>query len=377
MEGMRADSLSLADMAHLEWARKLGRRGWGHVHPNPLVGCVMVNGDRTVGEGYHEVFGGPHAEIVALEEAKSRAQGATVYVSLEPCNHHGKTPPCSDALLAAGVRRVVFGARDPDAKARGGGEALRARGVEVVGPVWTDRVGRAENPAHFHTTTHSSPYVALKLAVSLDARLAARTEGRSVRTRVTGLDAEREVHRLRTGFDAIMVGAGTARVDDPRLTVRLVPPGRVPPRRIVLDPDATLPSTGALFEDIESAPLHVFVREEAPEGDIERLEESGAHVHPVESSAAGLDVATVMAVCWGLGIRSILCEGGAKLAQTLLRERIAQRLYLFIAPTTFGAHGVAAFPPDADRLRWDDFDVVVPPQLHGRDTLIVLDRQEI
>src|SRR5688572_8291787 len=104
----RAEPLTLADMAHLEWARKLGRRGWGHVHPNPLVGCVMVSGDRTVGEGYHAVFGGPHAEIVALEEARSRAQGATVYVSLEPCNHHGKTPPCAEALVGAGVRRVVF-----------------------------------------------------------------------------------------------------------------------------------------------------------------------------------------------------------------------------------------------------------------------------
>jgi len=369
-----ADSLSLADMAHLEWARKLGRRGWGHVHPNPLVGCVIVNGDRTVGEGHHQVFGGPHAEIVALEEAKSRAQGATVYVSLEPCNHHGKTPPCSDALVAAGVRRVVFGVSDPDARARGGAEALRARGVDVVGPVWADRIGRAENPAHFHTTTRSSPYVALKLAMSLDGRIARGPAG-SARSRVTGLDAEREVHRLRTGFDAIMVGSGTARADDPRLTVRLVPPGRVAPRRIVLDSDATLRSDAALFADVESAPVHVFVRREAPEGEIERLEQAGAHVHPVRASATGLDMNEVLAASWGVGIRSILCEGGAKLAQTLLRERIAQRLYLFVAPATFGADGLAAFPADADTLRWEDFDAVVPPQLHGRDTLIVLDRQ--
>jgi diaminohydroxyphosphoribosylaminopyrimidine deaminase/5-amino-6-(5-phosphoribosylamino)uracil reductase len=335
---------------------------------------VIVNGDRTVGEGFHEVFGGPHAEIVALEEAMSRAQGATVYVSLEPCNHHGKTPPCSDALLAAGVRRVVFGVRDPDPRARGGGDTLRAGGVDVVGPVWADRIGRAENPAHFHTKSHSSPYVALKLAMSLDGRIARRSPG-SARTRVTGLEAEREVHRLRTGFDAIMVGAGTARADDPRLTVRLVPPGRVAPRRIVLDPEATLPTDAALFEDVKAAPVHVFVREEAPEGEIERLEQAGAHVHPVVSSTAGLDMNEVLRACWGLGIRSILCEGGAKLADTLLRGRIAQRLYLFVAPTTFGADGLAAFPADADTLRWQDFDAVIPPQLHGRDTLIVLDRQ--
>jgi diaminohydroxyphosphoribosylaminopyrimidine deaminase/5-amino-6-(5-phosphoribosylamino)uracil reductase len=248
--------------------------------------------------------------------------------------------------------------------------------VEVVGPVWEDRIGRAENPAHFHTATHASPYVALKLAMSLDARLGAPTAGKGGRTRVTGLDAEREVHRLRTGFDAIMVGAGTARADDPRLTVRLARPGRIPPRRIVLDPDATLPSTASLFEDVRDAPVHVFVREEASEAGIERLEASGAHVHPVASSDAGLDLHHVMDVCWGLGIRSILCEGGARLADTLLRERIAGRLYLFVAPTTFGSRGVAAFPPDADTLRWHDFDAVLPPQLHGKDTLIVLDRQE-
>jgi diaminohydroxyphosphoribosylaminopyrimidine deaminase/5-amino-6-(5-phosphoribosylamino)uracil reductase len=367
------ESLSLADMAHLEWARKLGRRGWGHVHPNPLVGCVMVSGDRTVGEGYHQVFGGPHAEIVALEEARSRAQGATVYVSLEPCNHHGKTPPCTKALIAAGVSRVVFGAREPGRTEGGGGEALRAHGVDVVGPVWPDKIGRAENPAFFHTATHASPYVALKLAMSLDAKLApARRAGRA---RVTGLEAEREVHRLRTGFDAILVGAGTARADDPRLTVRLVAPGRVTPRRIVLDPDATLPTTAALFADVQGAPVHVFVREEAPEGEIERLEGAGAHVHPVDSSPAGLDMTTVLSTCWGLGVRSILCEGGGKLAATLLTERIAQRLYLFVAPKTFGAEGVPAFPADAERLRWDDFDAVVPPQAHGRDTLVVLDRQ--
>lgn len=367
------DSLSLADAAHLEWARKLGRRGWGQVHPNPLVGCVIVNEDRTVGEGYHEVFGGPHAEIVALEDARSHAQGATVYVSLEPCNHHGKTPPCSEALLAAGVRRVVYGARDPGRESGGGANTLRAGGVEVVGPVWADREGRAENPAFFHRAKHASPFVALKLAMSLDARIAASP---AQRTRVTGPEAEREVHRLRTGFDAILVGAGTVRADNPRLTVRMVPPGREAPRRIVLDPDATLPSGAALFAAREDAPVHVFVREDAAEAQIERLEEAGAHVHPVGRSQRGLDLDDVLSACGDLGVRSILCEGGARLADSLLRERRIQRLYMFVSPATYGSEGVAAFPSDAGVLRWDDFDPAGPPQQHGRDTLIVLDRQE-
>jgi diaminohydroxyphosphoribosylaminopyrimidine deaminase/5-amino-6-(5-phosphoribosylamino)uracil reductase len=367
-----ADELSLADVAHLEWARKLGRRGWGHVYTNPLVGCVIVNGDKTVGEGYHKVFGGPHAEIVALEEALTRARGATVYVSLEPCNHHGKTPPCSQALLTAGVRRVVFGVREPGREAGGGADTLRAGGVDVVGPVWPESAGRAENPAFFHTARESSPFVALKLAMSLDARIATRP---GERTRVTGQEAEREVHRLRTGFDAIMVGAGTVRADDPRLTVRLVPPGREAPRRLVLDPDATTPLAAALFADRATAPVHLFVREDVDEGRIERLEQAGAHVHPVRRSDRGLDLDEVMTVCWDLGVRSILCEGGARLADTLLRERRAHRLYMFVSPTTYGSEGVAAFPADAGRLRWDDFEPALPAAQFGADTLITLDRQ--
>lgn len=343
------------------------------MQPNPLVGCVIVQGGRTVGEGFHEVYGGPHAEIVALEEAKSAAEGATAYVSLEPCNHHGKTPPCARALLAAGVRRVVYGARDPGTESGGGAGVLRKGGVEVVGPVWSDREGRAENPAFFHSATHDSPFLALKLAVSLDARIAARA-GES--TRVTGAEAEREVHRLRTGFDAIMVGGGTLRTDDPRLTPRLVPTGRWVPRRLLLASDASVAPEAAVFEDIEDAPLHVFVREEAPESAIERLEERGAHVHLVGAGRGGLDVGETMEICRDLGIVSILCEGGAKLADTLLREQRVHRLYLFIAPTTLGAGGVSAFPPDAEKLKWEDFEPSFAPELHGRDTLIVLDRQE-
>jgi diaminohydroxyphosphoribosylaminopyrimidine deaminase/5-amino-6-(5-phosphoribosylamino)uracil reductase len=365
--------LSLADAAHLEWARKLGRRGWGQVHPNPLVGCVIVNDNRTVGEGYHAVFGGPHAEIVALEDARGHARGATVYVSLEPCNHHGKTPPCSNALLAAGVRKVVYGARDPGRDSGGGANTLRAGGVEVVGPVWSDGEGRAENPAFFHNAKHESPFVALKLAMSLDARIAA---GPAQRTRVTGLEAEREVHRLRSGFDAIMIGAGTVRADDPRLTVRMVPPGRETPRRIVLDPDATLPSGAAVFAAREEAPVHVFVGEDAAEVQIERLEVAGAHVHPVARSPRGLDLDDVLSACWDLGVRSILCEGGARLADSLLRERRIQRLYLFMSPATYGSKGVGAFSPDAGVLLWDDFEPAGPPQQYGRDTLVVLDRQD-
>jgi len=343
------------------------------VHPNPLVGCVLVKWGETVGEGCHAVFGGPHAEIAALEQAMHRAEGATAYVSLEPCRHQGKTPPCAGALLGAGVRRVVFGARDPGPQSGGGAEVLRAGGVEVVGPVWSDQTGRSENPAFFHTTRHETPFVALKLAMSMDGRIAARA---GERTRVTGGDAERESHRLRSGFDAVMVGAGTVRADDPRLTPRLAPTGKDMPRRILLDAAGTLPLEAAIFEDHEQAPVHIFVAADVSEAGMERLEEAGAHVHPIAASDAGLDLEAVLAVCWGLGIHSILCEGGARLAASLLREKLVQRLYLFVAPTTFGSEGVEAFLADAGDLEWNDFEPARPPEPFGRDTLIVLDRQE-
>jgi diaminohydroxyphosphoribosylaminopyrimidine deaminase/5-amino-6-(5-phosphoribosylamino)uracil reductase len=369
----RSGILSAADEAHLERARLLARSGWGRVHPNPLVGCVLVRDGEVVGEGWHGEFGGPHAEVVALEAALGRAEGATGYVTLEPCDHQGKTPPCTQALLRAGVRRVVFGAADPGTASGGGARTLRDAGVEVVGPVWDDATAFAENPAFFHRHRHDTPYVALKLALTLDGRIAAEP-GR--RTRITGPEADALVHRLRSGFDALLVGAGTARADDPRLTVRLAPHGRVPPRRMVLDPAAGLPPDAALFDEADAVPVHVFARHDAREGDLERLEALGAHVHPVAGEGSRLDLRAVLSVCREIGVDAILCEGGARVAASLLRERLASRLYLLFAHRALGERGLAAFGPAAEDLPWDDFHRVLPPEGWGHDTLIVLDRKE-
>ena len=370
----RPTDLAPEELALLDRARVLARRGWGHVHPNPLVGCVLVRDGAVVGEGYHAHFGGPHAEIAALEDARSAAEGATAYVTLEPCNHHGKTPPCSDALARAGIARLVYGAADPGDEAGGGAKALARAGVEVVGPVWSRDEARAENPAFFHATRHGTPFLALKLAMSLDARIAA---GPGKRTRLTGPEADREVHRLRSGFDAVMVGAGTVRADNPRLTVRLVQKGERPLRRVVLDPDASSPSGAALFaDDIAGSPVHVFTREDADEAEIERLEACGAHVHPVRGDAGGLlALDHVTEVLWEIGTRSIFCEGGRRLAGRLLAEDRVQRLLLFVAPTTLGAAGLPAFEDEADRLDWSGFDPAAPVG-HGRDALLVFDRKD-
>ena len=364
--------LSREDLAYLDWARKIARRGWGRVHPNPLVGCVLVLNNQIVGEGYHREFGGPHAEIIALEVAKSKADGATAYVSLEPCNHEGKTPPCSQALVQAGVARVIYGVAEPGIKEGGGRDTLARGGIEVIGPVWDSITGRIENPSFFHVQTHGTPYIALKLALSLDGYIGIRG---GVRTQITGPEAEREVHRLRTGFDAILIGTETLRVDNPRLTVRMVPHGRRPVRRLVLDPRAELPSNAAIFDDVELNPLHIFTHQDASESEITRLESLGAHVHSVPKTNLGLDLESVMGVVQELGVESVLCEGGAKLANSLIRKDLVQRLYLFVAPKTLGPGGILAFGDSGETLKWDNFIPTLAPELHGRDTLIVLDRE--
>ena len=216
------------------------------------------------------------------------------------------------------------------------------------------------------------PYIALKLALSLDGYIGIRG---GVRTRITGVDAEREVHRLRTGFDAILIGTETLRVDNPRLTVRMAPRGRRPIRRLVLDARAELPSDAAIFDDVELNPLHIFTHQDAPESEITRLELLGAHVHSVPRTNRGLDLESIMVVVHELGVQSILCEGGAKLANSLIRKDLVQRLYLFIAPKTLGAGGIAAFSDGDETLEWEDFLPSLPPEMHGRDTLIVLDRK--
>ena len=364
--------LSREDLAYLDWARKIARRGWGRVHPNPLVGCVLVLHSQVVGEGYHRELGGPHAEIIALEAAKSKAEGATAYVSLEPCNHEGKTPPCSQALVQAGVVRVIYGVAEPGVKEGGGRNTLARGGIEVIGPVWDSIAGRIENPSFFHVQTHGTPYIALKLALSLDGYIGIRG---GVRTQVTGLDAEREVHRLRTGFDAILIGTETLRVDNPRLTVRMAPHGRRPVRRLVRDARAELPSNAAIFDDVELNPLHIFTHQDASESEITRLESLGAHVHSVPKTNLGLDLESVMGVVQELGVESVLCEGGAKLANSLIRKDLVQRLYLFVAPKTLGPGGILAFGDSGESLKWDNFLPTLAPELHGRDTLIVLDRK--
>lgn len=352
-------------------ALELAVEGWGRVHPNPLVGAVVVQDGAVVGEGYHTVFGGPHAEVEALRAAGERARGATVYVTLEPCAHHGKTPPCTDALLEAGVARVVYAAEDPGKEAGGGGARLRAAGLEVASGVERE-AARRQNAAFFHAMERPGCYVALKYAVSLDGRLGPRPGERAT---VTGPESHAQVHRLRAGFDAIMVGGETARIDDPLLTVRgEVVPVR-PPVRVVLDPDTRLDPISRLVRTAGEAPVMVVVRAAAADpGAAERrrsLADVGVRVLEAPGSDDGLDLAASLARLRVEGIHSVLCEGGGRLGSALLAARLVHRLYLFVAPVLYGG-GVPAFPSVGERIN----GTMVKVERHGDDALFVVDLDE-
>jgi diaminohydroxyphosphoribosylaminopyrimidine deaminase/5-amino-6-(5-phosphoribosylamino)uracil reductase len=361
--------ISDTDERHLKRALDLAEGGRGLVHPNPVVGCVLVRDGKVVGEGFHPTHGGPHAEIVALEAAGERARGGTAYVSLEPCAHAGKTPPCTEALRDAGVRRVVYAAGDPG-PGSGGGARLRAWGLEVTGPTSAEDEVARQNAAFFRIHRDGLPYVALKLALSLDGRIAAAP---GQRTALTGAAAGRRVHALRREFDGILVGTTTAVVDDPLLTVRDDAPVPRPPARVLLDRIASISPEARVFRDVDSVPVHLFVGPESSSARRDALSNAGARVHVVPTVSGGLDLPAVLDVLWQSDIRAVLCEGGGELGAALLRQDLVQRLYLFLAPRVLGPSGVLGFPDVrafADPEGWTPHADV---ETLGADVLITYD----
>jgi len=333
-----------------------------------MVGCVLAHEERVVGTGWHAEFGGPHAEVAAIRDAGDEARGATAYVSLEPCAHFGQTPPCTEALLDAGVSRVVYGAADPGGASAGGAATLADAGVDVVGPCLSREQALADNPAFFHRARAGRPHVAAKLATSLDGRIAAREGERSA---ITGEEAHAEVHRMRADHDAIMVGPRTAMVDDPLLTARGDVSPRTPPVRIVLDPEARLPLGSRLVATVDEAPLWVFCGEGVDEARLEALERAGVSVHPVSEEGGKLDLNAIVAVAAELGVASILCEGGGRLVDGLVSAGLLDRLYLFVAPKVLGEDGVPGFPRPGSIDGWR---AVTPPARFGDDVLATWDR---
>lgn len=353
----------LTDTAAMERAIALAWRGWGRVAPNPMVGCVIVKDGEMVAEGWHAEYGGWHAERMALAAAGQIARGATAYVTLEPCAHQGNQPPCVAALIEAGVSRVVVAVADPNPVAQGGAAQLRSAGIPVEVGLLEAQV-RRQNAAFFHHhVNRERPWIALKLATSLDGRIADAC-GRS--RWVSGELARDWVHRLRAGFDAIAVGGATAVADDPSLTVRGTVIPRVAPRRVVFAGRQGLPAGLRLLAPSAGSPAMVVARGDAPGRSV--WEQAGAETVEAESLLEGLH---------GLGkagIRSLLVEGGGRLAGALLQAGVVDRCVLIQAPVFLGQAGVPAVSgletPLAEAERW----LVVERKRLGDDTLVILDR---
>jgi diaminohydroxyphosphoribosylaminopyrimidine deaminase / 5-amino-6-(5-phosphoribosylamino)uracil reductase len=352
------------DVRHMRRALELAHRGLGGTWPNPMVGAVVVRAGEVVGEGFHAQCGGPHAEVVALGDAGEAARGATLYVTLEPCSHHGRTPPCTDAVISAGIARVVYAAADPNPTAAGGAEQLRRGGVAVIGGVERE-AARSVNAAFFAGCEGTEPFVALKLATSIDGAIAAAP---GERTQLTGAAAAGRTHRLRAHHDAIVVGVGTARIDDPLLTVRGISVERSP-ARVVVDTHASLPLGSQLVRTVEQAPLVLFCAEDAAAERVEALQQAGVTVHLVPREGARLDLAAALAVLAAADMRAVLVEGGAALATALIERGLADRIYLFIAPRFLGAGAVPAFRVATPTAGWRPVRV----ERLDADTLITFD----
>jgi diaminohydroxyphosphoribosylaminopyrimidine deaminase / 5-amino-6-(5-phosphoribosylamino)uracil reductase len=334
----------LSDQAAMAEAVALGERGRLTAAPNPWVGCVVVGpGGEVVGRGFHRRAGEPHAEVHALREAGDRARGATAYVTLEPCAHQGRTPPCAPALLDAGVSRVVVAVLDPDERVAGRGvEILRAAGVTIDVGVAADEAARSLAPYLHHRRT-ARPLCLLKTAASLDGRTAA-ADGTS--QWITGPEARADAHRLRAESGAVVVGAGTALADQPTLTFRglafedgLVPPQ---PLRVLLDAAGRVPAIGPLF-DTALAPTLVLTTAAADPDSRREWEEAGAEVEEVAAARVGVDVAAALGVLGRRGILLAMVEGGATLHGALVRAGLADRIVVYTGGVVLGDEGAPLF----------------------------------
>ncbi len=339
----------------------LARQGWGQTAPNPMVGAVVVRDGTVVGEGFHSCFGEAHAEIGALRSAGERARGATLYVTLEPCNHFGKTPPCTEAILEARIRRVVIAARDPTAVAGGGARYLADDGVEV--DLGTDEAAARElNAPFFFAIGAKRPWITLKLALSSDWGM----NDPSNQTRwVTGEASRQEVHRLRANVDAIAVGLGTVKADDPQLTARGNLKPRVPPLRVVFDRKAETPLASNLVRTAKATTTMIFAHH-PPVERFAALHNAGVDVFDAES----LDDA--LAALRTFDVHHLMVEGGAQIARELLSRDLVDRLIIFQSPLTLGPAALRPFEGSADDFaaRLESFPVVRSEKL-GDDVMTV------
>ncbi len=315
-------------------ALRLAARGEGRTSPNPLVGAVVVQGDVVVGRGFHEVVGGPHAEVNALRDAGAGAKGAELFVTLEPCNHHGRTPPCTEAVLKAGVSSVVIGMKDPNPDVKGGGaDFLRARGIAVEAGI-LERECRLLNQPFIKYAGAGLPFVVLKAAATLDGRIATRTGDSKW---ISNEKSRRFAHRLRSNVDAILVGIGTVLADDPLLTARR--PGKSDcrqPIRIVADAGLRLPVSSRLVQTAREIPVWAACAEDAPPDRELRLRDLGVDVLRLPAKEGRVNLERLLKELGNRRVTSLLVEGGAQIHGQFLEKRLADAFYFFYAPKILG-----------------------------------------
>jgi diaminohydroxyphosphoribosylaminopyrimidine deaminase/5-amino-6-(5-phosphoribosylamino)uracil reductase len=358
-----------SDRSYMRLALREAQKGTGKTSPNPCVGSVVVKNGKVVGKGYHKRAGTPHAEIHALREAGKRAKGATLYVTLEPCNHTGRTPPCTEAVLRAGISRVVIGMLDPNPGVAGGGaETLASKGLAVSAGILENECREINLPFIKHTTT-ALPWVIMKAGMSIDGKIAA---GPGQATRITGKDSLRRVHALRNQVDAILIGITTALVDNPSLTTRLHGRGAGrDPLRIILDAELRLPESALMIQQNSSAQTWIFCKRGADKRRRSKLEKAGVVVKTVPVSKGALNLKAVLTELGQAQITSVLVEGGSKVHGSFLQAGLVDQLLLFVAPKVLGDQGVplATFTKKKNKNVSHQFKII-STRRYGEDVLI-------
>lgn len=335
--GTRAGSHTVLDKKtienHMRRVIELARRGEGKTSPNPLVGSVIVKNGKVIGEGYHKKAGQPHAEMMALRRAGSSAKGAGLWVNLEPCVHYGRTPPCTDAIIAAGIKQVFIGMKDPNPLVRGKGiRRLRQAGIQVVSGILRKDCERLNEVFDKFIRT-KTPFVIMKSAVSLDGKIATRL-GES--KWISSAQSRRIVHDLRNKVDAIMVGAGTVVKDDPQLIPRLKNTRENPPARVILDNENIISARARVFKDAQTHPVVYCAAKNLPRAKEMKLKRMGVQILKLQEKHGGIHLKPLMKKLGGMGITSVLAEGGGDLNASLLREKVADKIFLFVAPIIIG-----------------------------------------
>ncbi|KXS50242.1 MAG: diaminohydroxyphosphoribosylaminopyrimidine deaminase / 5-amino-6-(5-phosphoribosylamino)uracil reductase [Halanaerobium sp.] len=365
---------SSIDYKHMKRALELAKLGEGKTSPNPMVGAVVVKNGEIVGEGYHQECGGPHAEVFALEEAGKKAVGADIYVTLEPCSHYGKTPPCAQKLIDTGIKKAVVAMVDPNPEVSGRGiEMLREAGIKVELGLLKNEAQKL-NEIFLKYIQSDYPFVFLKKAQTLDGYIASKTGDSKW---ITNSAARLEGHKLRHRIDAIMVGIGTVLADDPSLTARLDTREGIDPLRIILDPDLEIPINARIINQKSTAKT-LIITAQNDEPDILAKKERLLKLKQVDiiSFAAEnkyFDLREILKTLKKRKISSLLVEGGAKLSHTFLKENLVDKFYYFIAPKIYGgSDGIASFCGKGPKLMSDTVELKILEQKLLEDNILLI-----